>query len=279
MIDIRPMTVADLDFVLLQTAREGWDAVRHRVEIHLEHDPGGAFVAEDGGEPVGMVTTTRYRTAGFIGNLIVVSDHRSRGLGRALMRRGLEHLEALGVMTVRLDGDPPGIALYRSLGFIDEWESRRYRATAPDRQVGSGVRTMTEADLERVFALDRPVFGEDRSRLLRLLASRVEMRFVADGAAGVTGFAFAELTSRGVRIGPLVAADPTAARSLLGACLDGAAPQPVTLGVPAVNGVGCRLLDELGFRSIAPSFRMIRGPLAAVGDPHRVFAIAGGDIG
>jgi ribosomal protein S18 acetylase RimI-like enzyme len=277
--DIRPMTAADVDFVLRQTAREGWDTARHRVEIHLAHDPGGAFIAEHGGEPVGMVTTTRYSTAGFIGNLIVAPDHRSRGLGRALMERGLAHLEAAGVVTVRLDGDPPGMALYRSLGFVDEWESRRYRATAPDRESSVGVRAMTEADLDQVCALDRPFFGEDRSRLVRLLAPRMELCLVAEDASGLTGFAFAEHTSRGVRVGPLVAVDVTAARSLLAACCAAVVGRTVTIGVPGRNAAGCGLLDELGFRSISPSLRMVRGPLEAVGDPRRVFAIAGGDIG
>ena len=279
MIDIRPATEADIEFVLRQTAREGWDTARHRVEIHLAHDPGGSFIADDAGEPVGMVTTTRYRAAGFIGNLIVVPGRRSRGTGRALMERGLAHLEDAGVTTIRLDGDPPGVPMYRSLGFVDEWESRRYRTLAPDRRVPNGVRPMTDGDLDQVRTFDRAAFGDDRARLLRLLASRVELCLVAEGSGGMTGFAFAERTSRGVRIGPLVAVDVTAARSLLDACCAAVAGRTVTVGVPAPNVAGCELLDELGFRPTAPSRRMVRGPRAAMGDPGRVFAIAGGDVG
>jgi hypothetical protein len=226
-----------------------------------------------------MVTTTRYAAAGFIGNLVVVPDHRSRGVGRALMERGLAHLDAAGVATVRLDGDPPGVPLYRSLGFVDEWESRRYRASSRDRGAGIGVRPMTDVDLEPVCALDRPAFGDDRARLLRLLASRVELSFVADSAAGVAGFAFAERTSRGVRLGPLVAADVTIARSLVEACCAAVAGQAVAIGLPETNIAGCRMLDELSFRTMSPSLRMVRGPRAAEGDPRCVFAIAGGDVG
>ena len=279
MTQIRPATEADIEFLHRQITREGWDTARHRVEIHLEHDRGGTFIAEDDGEPVGMVTTTRYRTAGFIGNLIVVPGRRSRGTGRALMERGLAHLEDAGVTTVRLDGDPPGISLYRSLGFVDEWESCRYQATARDRRPGTEVRPMADGDLHAVCALDRPVFGDDRGRLLRLLASRAGLSFVVDGIGGLSGFAFAERTSRGVRIGPLVAADATAARSLLGACCAAVVGRTVTVGIPGPNAAGRGLLDELGFHATEPSLRMVRGPRVVVGDPGRVFAIAGGDVG
>jgi len=279
MITLRPVTETDVDFVLRQTAREGWDTARHRVEIHLAHDPGGAFIADEDGEPIGMVTTTRYATAGFIGNLVVVPERRSRGVGRLLMEHGLAHLEATGVSAVRLDGDAPGIPLYRSLGFVDEWESRRYRATAPDRESSVGVRAMTESDLDQVCALDGPVFGDDRGRLLRLLTPRCELRLVVDNASGVAGFLLAERTLRGVRIGPVAAVDVSAARSLLGACCAAVVGRTVTIGVPGLNAAGCGLLDALGFCATESSLRMVRGRLEAVGDPCRVFAIAGGDIG
>jgi len=278
MINLRPLTETDIDFVLRQTAREGWDTARHRVEIHLAHDFEGAFIADDDGEPVGMVTTTGYGAGGFIGNLIVVPERRSRGVGRALMEHGLAHLEAAGITTVRLDGDPPGIPLYRSLGFVDEWESRRYDVTARSGRADD-VRPMVDADLDEVCVLDQPAFGDDRGRLLRLLASRCEVGLVVENATELAGFLFAERTSRGMRIGPVVAVDASAGRSLIGACLGAVAPCAVTIGVPGVNVAGCRLLDDLGCRATESSLRMVRGRCVAGGDPCRVFAIAGGDVG
>ena len=53
----------------------------------------------------------------------------------------------------------------------------------------------------------------------------------------------------------------------------------MTIGIPAPNASGCALLAELGFEGADSSFRMVRGPLAATGDPTRIFAIAGGDVG
>ena len=85
MTEIRAFTAGDLGFAAEQTAREGWASGRRDFEVYLEHDPDGCFTAWKDGRPVGMVTTTRYPASGWIGNLIVIPEERSRGLGRALM--------------------------------------------------------------------------------------------------------------------------------------------------------------------------------------------------
>ena len=55
--------------------------------------------------------------------LIVLPDHRGRGIGRTLAQRGLELAESLGLakLMVRLmDGNAGGIAMFRALGFEEE---------------------------------------------------------------------------------------------------------------------------------------------------------------
>ncbi len=82
-------------------------------------------------------------------------------------------------------------------------------------------------------------------------------------------------TSLGLRIGPCVADRVFAARELLGA-VEG---RPLTLRVPAHNGGGCALLEELGFEPTPSSWRMLRGESAAVAELDTIFAIAGGAVG
>jgi ribosomal protein S18 acetylase RimI-like enzyme len=114
MTEIRRFEPDDLDFADSQKSREGWAASRDQFELYLEHDPDGCFVAMAGDQPVGMLMTTCFGPSGWIGNLIVEPDHRGRGIGRALMEHGLDRLRGRGATTVRLEGDPPGIPLYRS---------------------------------------------------------------------------------------------------------------------------------------------------------------------
>ena len=297
------MTAGDLGFAAELTAGEGWASGRRDFELYLEHDPDGCFTAREGGRPVGMVTTTRYPASAWIGNLIVVPEHRSRGVGRALMEHGLRHLEAAGVRTVRLDGDPPGIPLYRSLGFADEWESLRFRGVgsrldrppqvtdlktddlaALDRTgFGGGlqrppqVREMASGDIAAVAALDRTVFGDDRSRMLRLLFDRAERAVVVVGPDGLAGYAMVVRTDLGLRLGPCVGVDARAAEELLRAAVTtAAAGEGITLGVPGPNPEARSILEHLGFEPTPPSLRMVRGPVAAEGRPDCIFAIANG---
>ena len=147
---IRPMTLDDVEFGLAQQAREGWSTGRGMLAGLLEHDPDGGFVASSDGRPIGLITTSRFADTAWISNLIVAPGHRSRGVGRALMEHGLQRLDATGACTVRLDGDPPGIPLYRSLGFEDEGESLRFQWTpSPVPQASVGVARISHQNTSR----------------------------------------------------------------------------------------------------------------------------------
>jgi ribosomal protein S18 acetylase RimI-like enzyme len=248
-------------------------------EGHLEHDPEGAFIAwcEEG--RAGMVTTTRYPESAWIGNLIVPPAFRSRGIGRALMEHGLSHLQAAGARTVRLDADPPGLALYRSLGFADEYDSLRFRHASECTGFVARAEPLGVADIADVLAIDARNFGDDRRRMLRILLRRSRHAFMIRRGSGVVGFVFTEETSLGLRVGPCVATDAAVASELFETVLSSAGPHEVTLGIPAQNRQGQRLLESLGFSLTPPSLRMVLGERRAVGNPERVFAIAGGAIG
>ena len=275
--EISLMTIDDLGFAAEQTAREGWASGTDDFAVYLEHEPGGCFVAREGGRPIGMVTTTRHGVSGWIANLIVVPEARSRGVGRALMERGLAYLGAAGVATVRLDGDPPGIPLYRSLGFVDEWESLRFRWEGREAPPSSDVPEITSADLDRVLAFDAQRFGDDRGRWLRLFLASGCRGFVIERHGELAGYAVAVRTDPAVRIGPCVAVDAGAARALVAAALE--AGEIATVGLPEANHQARALYEDLGFRQTASSLRMVRGPVTASGDPNQVFAIANGAVG
>jgi ribosomal protein S18 acetylase RimI-like enzyme len=279
---IRPFGPADLDFALEQKKREGWAVSRDQFELYLKHDPNGCFVAVDGDRPVGMVTTTCFGPSGWIGNLIVEPDRRSRGIGRALMEHGLDHLRGLGTSTVRLEGDPPGIPLYRSLGFVDEYESCRFtragsrETSGPEDPVIERIRT---ADLDEIAALDASIIGEHRRRFLALKTPAAEVAVLHRPSGSVAGYLLAAPTDRGFRIGPCVALDAADARHLIAVAISAAAGRPVLIGSPAPNAEALGMLSEMGFEKGSSSFRMRLGPALVAGDPTRIFAIASGAVG
>jgi ribosomal protein S18 acetylase RimI-like enzyme len=278
-VTIKPFTVDDLGFAAGLTGREGWASGRRDFELYLEHDPEGCFTAWDDDLRIGMLTTAAYPASGWMGNLIVVPEARSRGVGRALMVHGLARLEAVGVRTVRLDGDPPGIPLYRSLGFVDEWESLRFKAVGIGGGLPAGVEPLRARDLDTVAALDLAGFGDDRGRMLRLLLERAEGAFAVRRGGAVAGYLMLLRSDLGLRIGPCVAADAATAAALLRGALSAGAGEAITVGVPAPNPAARSLLERLGFAPTLSSRRMVRGPLAAAGRIEQVFAIANGAVG
>ncbi|MCP4901653.1 MAG: GNAT family N-acetyltransferase [bacterium] len=280
--ETRRFETSDLGFALKQISREGWAASREQFEIYLEHDPDGCFIATMNGKPVGMVTTTSFGSSGWIGNLIVEPENRGAGIGRTLMELGLQYLRKMGCLTIRLDGDAPGIPLYRSLGFEDEYESCRFEVT--DSRVGitrdsSGLETMNMGDLNEVNALDAGIVGADRSRFLRLKYARSEYAVVKHERGSIVASLMASKTDRGLRLGPCVAQSSADAKILIVAALATAGGRTVMVGVPGPNAGAHDLFEGLGFTRTPSSLRMRLGPRAAEGDPHRLFAISSGAEG
>ena len=279
---IRCFEPDDVDFALTQKLREGWAVSRDQFVLYLEHDPDGCFVASEGGRPVGMVTTACFGPSGWIGNLIVAPDHRSRGIGRTLMEHGLDHLRRLGTTTVHLEGDPPGIPLYRTLGFDDEYESCRFMRPASKEKPAPddpATETMTLADLDEVAALDAAIVGEDRRRFLALKVSAAEFALVRRQDGRIVASLLAAPTNRGLRIGPCIALDPADAHTLIAAAVTAAGSRPVLIGLPALNAQALAILTEMGFDRGASSIRMRLGPPLAAADPTRIVAIASGAVG
>ena len=87
---IRPMRADDVEYALAQTAREGWDIAEGGFSMHLQHDPGGCFIAEVDGAVAGQTMITRewsdWRDGWFwwIQSVFVDPAYRQRGVFRAL---------------------------------------------------------------------------------------------------------------------------------------------------------------------------------------------------
>ena len=74
-------------------------------------EPSGCFAARVGGRLIGTVTTTTYgRSVAWIGMMVVDPDFRRKGIGTALMRRAIDHVQGRGVRVLKLDATPAGRA-------------------------------------------------------------------------------------------------------------------------------------------------------------------------
>jgi mycothiol synthase len=89
------------------------------------------WIAEQAGDAVGFVQTEDYYgDRGHVASLVVDRRFRGRGLGRALMLRGIATLRAGGPRTVVLSvyaDNEAAIRLYESLGFATTDENQTWR--------------------------------------------------------------------------------------------------------------------------------------------------------
>lgn len=98
------------------------------------------YVWEDGGAVVGFYKATRLagraRHVAHLGPLAIDPDRHGRGLGQAMLRDALEHLEAEGVTRVELMAEADnahGLRFYEQLGFVREGVQRlAYRRAGED---------------------------------------------------------------------------------------------------------------------------------------------------
>ena len=267
-IEIRPLTLGDLDFA--QEVRElaGWNQTIRDWERLLDHEPGGCFLASVDGAAAGTATTTAYgREVGWIGMVLVHPDFRRRGVATRLLGTCIDYLDTR-VRCLKLDATPDGRRVYEKLGFVVDsglarWEGRSVAAT--------GEPTLHGNDLP--YLLDREAFGADRSAFLRRL-SRDSRIFLTQG-----GYALLRPGSRAHYLGPTVAGSAECGRRLIRSALASIPGEPVFWDIPDDNTAATTFARELGFARQRPLLRMHRGVPAFAGNPTLQWAIGGPETG
>jgi ribosomal protein S18 acetylase RimI-like enzyme len=215
---IRRLSAADLAACVELAADRGWPPEQNKWrllfavgEAYGIDDPAGGLAA--------MVVLTRYgRQLASVGTMVVASRFGRRGLGRRLMTYLLEQVGP-AVVYLAANSRSYGRPLYQSLGFqsIDTVTRHVGRfALRPHAAVPRCLRPASMSDRKPMAALDRKVFGADRGQVLTKLFGFAERVLVAeDGRGALAGFAVAWRNEADLVIGPLVAADPTVARTLI----------------------------------------------------------------
>jgi len=229
----------------------------------------------------------------WISMVLVLPEHRRRGLASRLLRRALAELAHRGLTPI-LDATPAGRAVYAREGFRDTWGFTRYRRGAgqlsatqgsqPSRargfvESGHAVRPITPGDWQAIVAFDTPAFGSRREHLLRALAERLpDAALIAETEGRIAGYLLGRDGREACQVGPLIARDVDTARRLLETAL-------AHLSGPLYIDVADRFsalrpwLDAAGFEFQRPFTRMIHGGGVAPGDAAIVIAVAGPELG
>jgi GNAT superfamily N-acetyltransferase len=264
------------------SAEAGWNQTAPDWRLMLETGEGIGQLAADGGLAASAVILPYGGRLAWIGMVLTSETFRRRGLATANLHWAIRRCEELGLIA-GLDATPAGREVYRPLGFADVFGLTRFKAEAPVAAAGppEGVtlRPMGMDDLDRIAQADADAFGAERRHLVGYLhRAAPEAGWVAESKRGLEGFVFGRPGRLARHIGPLCASDAEVAKALLARALGGR-HEPVSIDVPDDRSAFAAWLAECGFVWIRPFTRMLKGARSVPGDPRRLFAIAGPELG
>lgn len=283
---VRRLTRADLPTALDLAADRSWAREAHKWRLLLSAGTGYGIDApadDPVGGLIGAFVLTPYPGYRCVSMVLVARRHERRGLGERLMRHAIaESGDAVVFLSATANGRP----LYEKLGFTavgavttlqgpftgaDPGQGDTFQDEGHGRD-GVRVRPATAADMPGLLALDRPVFGTDRTELLARLPSFADRLAVAQAPDGhLTGYAASWPNVTTTVIGPVVAQDLRTARALI-SHLGAAATLPLRYDVDDRHP---ELAGWLRSRGLSGEFRctlMVRGAPDLPGDISRRFA-------
>lgn len=175
---------------------------------------GATGVFDEDGDLVGFGSTVVYggdtdAPFGWVGNVVVRSDYRKRGVASMVLRAALE---SMGASTLAvLDASAMGAPLYLKAGFTPVAAVRRWtlsRDDALERDAANGgtagqknaAADWSAGDGALIADMDAAVFGAPRGNALRAWRDTVpQLCVVEDGV----GYAVAHVRGRKLYLGPL----------------------------------------------------------------------------
>ena len=260
LLDIRPMSMDDLQLALSWAAGEGWNPGLDDAEPFLAADPAGFLMGWLDDEPAVSIAAVAYGEAyGFIGLYICRPDLRGHAIGARLVRTALDRLSDRPVC---IDGVLSRVANYERLGFVLAHRNLRFRGSIePTTFADPRIRTIDAELAPQVAAFDTEMFGCPRGGFIRAwlkpTPNRAGVALASDGE--VTGFGVVRDCVSGHKIGPLFARSLDDADAILRS-LSALRPNGTFfLDVPAPNREGLELAHRHGMSVVFETARMYRG--------------------
>ena len=283
---IRPFQEDDIDFAYKLDMMEQWNDTRNDVKRMFSYEPNGCFIAQIKSEPVGHVFSISYGRLGWIGLMIVKAEHRRRGIGTLLTKRAIDYLLNRKVETIKLEAVSTIANLYRKLGFVDEYDSLRFRGISGEKSMslsGHCTNALKKEEITELAKFDAEYFGTNRIKVLSgLYQDSPQLCFVSHIGSKIKGYIMCRKTESGHRIGPWVCNPENlqGARELLSKCMETIGRNvKLYVGVPAVNEIAVEILREFGFTQYSKSIRMRFGKELETECVSGIFAIGGPEKG
>jgi GNAT superfamily N-acetyltransferase len=266
---ISRFTFDDIDAFLKTCAGEGLTCDRWECEFLLQAFPQGCFVYKDDGQPVAFVTSIAYGSNGWLGNLIVISDWRGRGIGKILTEYAIESLRSAGVQSVWLAATEAGKRIYQRFGFVEVDTINQWMGFGQSGKLCD----MPGMDISQMISVDLACWGYRRDSLIANIAGHGTV------IAGPDAFLIAQQWNYGYfQLGPWVGKNFEIIEELFKTALIRIGPSnPIFSYVPFRNVSAAMLLTAQGFKIMGSSTLMCLGDAAY--NPRNIFGLASLGLG
>lgn len=278
---IRTIKPLDFNFIIGLAALENIRYSKKDLKRIVDFEPEGCFIALDGKQRLGIVTTITYSDVGWIGNLLVEKSTRRRGTGTKLVKEALEYMQKKDVKVPKLYCFPKRIPFYRRLGFKTEINVQVM--VGKGKKISfSEVKHLSENALHEMLLLDKKIFGADRSRLLcRLHQEFPKNCFAAYYKKKFVGYIMANGSEDEYELGPWVCLPKYQnryAEQLLRAGINSLDTKKIDLSTPLNNIMIENILVNYSFKKQGIVVRMGCRD-SSLGNIESVLGIAGLDKG
>ena len=271
--DIRPMTLTELQLALAWAADEGWNPGLDDAAAFFAADPKGFLMGWLDGRPIAAISAIRHSDDfGFLGLYICHPDYRGQGYGWQIWQAAMQLFER---RTVGLDGVVEQQGNYAKSGFQLSHNTQRYLGVIE----AGPLDAFKSASLTELVQADAEISGISRPRYMQSWFADCKTRLtLADDAN--TAFGTIRECLDGYKIGPLYAPDAETAEALTKALVSkiGASNVNVSIDVPSHNVAAVNMCQNLGLEAVFSTARMYKG--GAVPRPHpNEFGIATMELG
>ena len=156
----------------------------------------------------------------------------------------------------------------------------KYRCKNLPPEAGEQVFPVQPEDMPGIIALDKFVFGVDRSIMLHALFTQHSYKAWMTKRDGmITGFALGRNGSRYQHIGPVMAESAADAGALIGRALQDLVDKPVVADVLCDKTATINFLLSMGFEQQRTFVRMYKNDHIAFGNTGQYYLIVGPEFG
>ncbi len=169
MYKIRPLLKSEIQ-LLQKFPPESWNLdLPLFISFHFDYPYFYPVVAQEENKIVGFGNGILNGSTGWLGNILVPSEFRKRGIGNEITKHLIEYFHNKGCTTQILIASEMGKNIYSRLGFKESstYQFLRISSDLPDYPKDENIRRINDNDFDLLKKFDEEISGEKRFHLIK----------------------------------------------------------------------------------------------------------------